>query len=123
MTATRLLPGALSLSKSSHLPPIGCSKLAPRNVAARPCKICDKAKFNRIGNLHEHDWQRPGLPIQCHQRRGSISKEHVGRHFRLARPRWLAGDPDRCQPNEFRYEYCDLAPIPAFAAPPEMLLA
>src|SRR5271166_1077880 len=28
MTATRLLPGAVSLSNSSHLPPIGCSKLA-----------------------------------------------------------------------------------------------
>jgi hypothetical protein len=67
----------LSLIKSTMPIALSDAQLWIVMQAARPCKVRDKAKFNRIGNLHEHDRQRVGLPIQCHQRRGSVSTVHA----------------------------------------------
>jgi len=33
----------------------------PGDVGARPCEVRDDTEFDRIGNLHEHDWQRAFL--------------------------------------------------------------
>ena len=53
----------------------------PGDVGARPCEVRDDTEFDRIGNLHEHDWQRVSLLMQRLHRRCGDSNEHVGCHF------------------------------------------
>src|SRR5215470_371031 len=53
-TAARVTRGAISLSTSSHFPPIPNSKEV--NPVALPTgQACDIAAADRIGDIHEHD--------------------------------------------------------------------
>ena len=55
-TATRVTPGAISLSSSSHFPLMPYSKMRKAGgIAAWPRQAVDKAAADRIGDIHEHD--------------------------------------------------------------------
>ena len=55
-TATRVTPGAISLSNSSHFAADAEFELdEPGGVAARPRQALDEASADRIGNDREHD--------------------------------------------------------------------
>ena len=69
MTATRVTPGAISLSSSSHLPPMPYSRSETRGVAAGARKALDKAGAYRIGDQHEHDRHAAGRLDQRRQGR------------------------------------------------------
>ena len=60
-TATRVTPGATSLSNSSHLPLRPYSNMRkPGGVAARPRQAVDEAGTDRIDDDREHDRHRAG---------------------------------------------------------------
>ena len=72
-TATRVTPGAICLSSSSHfaLMPYSNSMKAG-GVAARPRQAIDEAGADRIGDVHEHDRHGAGrLQQRGHARRAS----------------------------------------------------
>ena len=65
-TATRITPGAISLSSSTHLPLSPYSnRLKSGDVAARPCQALDEAGTDRVDDSHEYDRHGAGRLLQC----------------------------------------------------------
>ena len=78
--SARVTGGAISLSNSSHLPPIAGSKLVkPSQVAAGMRKARDEPAADRIANLHEHDRHGGSLLPQCRRRRRTFGHDDVRR--------------------------------------------
>ena len=60
-TATRVMPGAISLSSSSHFPLMPNSNVDETGrVATRPRQAFDEPSPDRIDDLHEYDRYRAG---------------------------------------------------------------
>jgi hypothetical protein len=79
MIATRLSPGAISESSSSHLPPSEGS-YAPKPVIFPPgwLRCCDDAAGDGIGHIRKDDRDRPRLPLEGNGRRGPACQDDVG---------------------------------------------
>ena len=79
MIATRLSPGAISESSSSHLPPSEGS-YAPKPVIFPPgwLRCCDDAAGDGIGHIRKDDRDRPRLPLEGNGRRGPACHDDVG---------------------------------------------
>src|SRR5262249_23108420 len=61
MTAARVIPGAISLSSSSHLPVKAVLvRNEPSRVTARPRQTVDEACADGIADQHKHDWHGGG---------------------------------------------------------------
>ena len=63
MMATRLRPGAICVSNSSHLPPIaGFDVDETSDISARVGQARNEAFANRIGDRHKYDRDRSSFP-------------------------------------------------------------
>ena len=79
-TATRVTPGAISLSSSSHFPLMLYSNSHETGgVAARPRQAVDEAGADRIGDDREHDRHGAGRLQQRPHGRGAMGQDDVRR--------------------------------------------
>ena len=79
-TATRVTPGAICLSSSSHFPlRLYSNDHETGGVAARPRQAVDEAGADRIGDDREHDRHRAGRLQQRPHGRGAVGQDDVRR--------------------------------------------
>ena len=79
-TATRVTPGAICLSSSSHFPLMLYSNSHETGgVAARPRQAVDEAGADRIGDDREHDRHGAGRLQQRPHGRGAMGQDDVRR--------------------------------------------
>jgi hypothetical protein len=51
----------------------------PGGIASRPRQAFDQAGTDRVGNIHEHDWDRAGRPLQGSHGRAANGQDRVRR--------------------------------------------
>ena len=79
-TATRVTPGAISLSSSSHFALDAVFEQGETGgVASRPRQTLDEAGADRIGDLHEHDRHGAGRLLQRPHGGAAWSQDDVRR--------------------------------------------
>src|SRR5262245_4277934 len=79
MIATRLSPGAISESSSSHLPPsVASTGGEPGDVPTREGGPRDDAAGDGVAHVVEADRDRRGLRLEGNDRRGRVCQDDVG---------------------------------------------
>ena len=79
-TATRFVPGEISLSSSSHLAPMLYSNLHEASgIATRPREAGDYARSDRIDGGSEYDGDGAARLLQCSHNRNRRSQNDVWR--------------------------------------------
>src|SRR4029077_14178959 len=78
-TATRVTPGAICLSSSSHFPLMLYSySMKPVALPPRPRQAVDETGADWIGDEREHDRHGAIDPLDCHHALGARGEDDVG---------------------------------------------
>src|SRR5262249_8209623 len=79
MAIARVTPGAISLSSSSHLPPIRGLEIGESDkVRTGTCQARDEAAADRVCHLQEHDRHGGCFLVQRPRRRRALRHNDVG---------------------------------------------
>jgi len=79
MIATRLSPGAISESNSSHLPPsVGSKRAKPVVVPTRAVESRDNAAGDGVAHVRKDDRDRPRFPLDGDGLQGRVCQDDVG---------------------------------------------
>ena len=115
--ATRVTPGAISLSSSSHFAAELVFELRkPGGVAARSRQAVDEAGADRIGDAREHD--RHGAGRLCNGARSRLPRpDDVRRERHQIRPLVAAADRHRRRAQRYRSAHCGRQSSPVAASP------